>query len=236
MKDFIYKTTNLINNKQYVGKHNSSLDDGYLGSGLILKQAIKKYGNNNFKREIIESCDSSLSKERETYWIKKLDTISPNGYNIRKEGGSGGDVYTNNPKLEKIKRKLSKTWKQKYKDGYINPRIGKPSWNKNKKMSEKYCLANSLSQKKLFKSGYIHPMFNKKHKEISKLKMSNSATEYFYVLISPMNIKYQINNIIDLKDFCRNNNLNYMSLRNSVVKNNLYIGWKVFRYRIKEMI
>lgn len=40
----IYKTTNLINDKIYVGKHNTSVNDGYLGSGKILKQSIKKYG------------------------------------------------------------------------------------------------------------------------------------------------------------------------------------------------
>ena len=42
----IYQTTNLINNKIYIGKHQTSdLDDGYLGSGKLLLQAIKKYGN-----------------------------------------------------------------------------------------------------------------------------------------------------------------------------------------------
>jgi len=51
---FIYKTTNLINNKIYVGKHKTSANDGYLGSGLILGYAVDKYGKENFKREILE--------------------------------------------------------------------------------------------------------------------------------------------------------------------------------------
>jgi len=46
----IYKTTNLINNKIYVGKHNTSANDGYLGSGKLIKQAVKKYGKENIKR------------------------------------------------------------------------------------------------------------------------------------------------------------------------------------------
>ena len=50
---YIYKTTNLINGKIYVGK-SLYLPDGYLGSGLRLSGAIKKYGKNNFRREILE--------------------------------------------------------------------------------------------------------------------------------------------------------------------------------------
>ena len=57
---FIYLTTNLINNKIYVGQHTTTnLDDGYLGSGKILQKAIKKYGKENFRREILEFCDGS---------------------------------------------------------------------------------------------------------------------------------------------------------------------------------
>jgi hypothetical protein len=53
----IYKTTNLINGKFYIGKDERNKDD-YLGSGLLLNRAIKKYGINNFIKEIIEQCDT----------------------------------------------------------------------------------------------------------------------------------------------------------------------------------
>ena len=53
MHHIIYQTTNLINNKRYIGYHSTdNLDDGYLGSGKILKQSIEKNGVDNFKREI----------------------------------------------------------------------------------------------------------------------------------------------------------------------------------------
>ena len=42
---YIYKTTNVVNNKIYIGKHKSKdLDNNYLGSGKILQLAVKKYG------------------------------------------------------------------------------------------------------------------------------------------------------------------------------------------------
>lgn len=52
-KLFIYKTTSLMNGKYYIGQHKGHEDDDYLGSGLALRGAIKKYGEKNFKREIL---------------------------------------------------------------------------------------------------------------------------------------------------------------------------------------
>lgn len=64
----VYKTTNLINQKIYVGIHKTEiLDDGYLGSGTLLKRAINKYGKTNFHREVLHYCNSieeTLKHER----------------------------------------------------------------------------------------------------------------------------------------------------------------------------
>ena len=54
----IYKTTNLINGKIYVGK-DSKNNNNYLGSGKILNLAINKYGIENFKKETLCECLSS---------------------------------------------------------------------------------------------------------------------------------------------------------------------------------
>ena len=92
MIGYIYKTTNLINSKIYIGKRQKEyFDKYYLGSGVILQQAIKKYGKENFSCEIIEECDTiNLLNEREIYWIKYYNSTNRTiGYNISL-GGDGG--------------------------------------------------------------------------------------------------------------------------------------------------
>ena len=59
MHIIVYKTTNQLNTKFYIGIHKTeNLDDGYLGSGKRLKDAIKHHGPDNFKREILQFCSS----------------------------------------------------------------------------------------------------------------------------------------------------------------------------------
>ena len=66
MFHLVYLTTNLVNSKIYVGVHSTyNPDDGYLGSGKTLKKAIKKYGESNFKRQILHFC---LDKHQMNYW------------------------------------------------------------------------------------------------------------------------------------------------------------------------
>lgn len=101
----IYKTTNLINGKIYVGMHSTdNLNDGYLGSGWILKQVIKKYGKENFKREVL----LVLSNRKEAREVEALlvDTefiARPNTYNLQ-EGGMGVENQwgENNPAYGKV--------------------------------------------------------------------------------------------------------------------------------------
>lgn len=105
----IYKTTNLINGKIYIGKDTFN-DPTYLGSGLILKRSIKKHGVVNFRKEIIEHCSSKEELDkREIFWIKELNSTDRNvGYNIA-IGGSGGDTYSHQSEELKIKR-IKKWW------------------------------------------------------------------------------------------------------------------------------
>jgi group I intron endonuclease len=85
----VYKTTNLINGKIYVGQ-DSKNNPKYLGSGIALNNAIKKYGKENFKKEILENCSDKVEMdEKEKYWIEHLKARDKKiGYNITK-GGEG---------------------------------------------------------------------------------------------------------------------------------------------------
>lgn len=86
---YIYLTENLLNGKKYVGKHVGKPESSkkYLGSGIHLLRALKKYGKENFKKTIIEYIEDGDLNEREIYWIKQYKTYE-NGYNMT-EGGDG---------------------------------------------------------------------------------------------------------------------------------------------------
>lgn len=89
---YVYKTTNIVNNKIYIGVHSSENinDDQYFGSGKIIKQSILKYGKDKFKREILyqfETADEAYSMQKmivDMQFLRRKDT-----YNIR-HGGMGG--------------------------------------------------------------------------------------------------------------------------------------------------
>lgn len=86
----IYLTVNIINKKWYVGQ-DSSNRAWYLGSGSILKRAIKKYGRASFKKFILENSESKQELNlAEISWINFTNAVSnPMSYNIAK-GGDGG--------------------------------------------------------------------------------------------------------------------------------------------------
>jgi group I intron endonuclease len=88
---FIYKTTNLLSGKYYIGMHSTdNLNDGYLGSGTLLRRALNKYGRKNFKLEILEFCltrDELVARERE---VVSLQEIAKKECINLKVGGQGG--------------------------------------------------------------------------------------------------------------------------------------------------
>lgn len=89
MYHFIYKTTNLINGKIYIGAHSTdNMNDSYLGSGFLLHRAIKKYGRENFQREIIHFCENSeelYQLEREI--VNEEFIVRDDVYNVTLGGG-----------------------------------------------------------------------------------------------------------------------------------------------------
>jgi group I intron endonuclease len=159
----IYKTTNLINGRVYVGKdkHNNPT---YFGSGTLITQAISKYGKNNFRKDILEECsDEDVLSIREQYWIAELKTLyCYGGYNLT-TGGEGGDTFTHKPDYLKSKTrdKLSESAKRSQNLEY---RIKMSSITKSRWEDPIYRnrVTNSLKEK------YSNESFLKEFKECMK--------------------------------------------------------------------
>lgn len=87
MKEYyiVYVTTNNLNGKIYVGSHaTNNLDDGYLGSGKVLKQAIKKYGRESFSREVIATFAKAndLGVNLIKNWCRDSDKLVAPNYQV----------------------------------------------------------------------------------------------------------------------------------------------------------
>ena len=184
---FIYITTNLINGKRYIGQRKFSNCHGgwqhYLGSGMLLKKAIKKYNREKFKRDIIDIAYSEEElNQKEIQWIKQFNAAeSDNFYNIV-EGGGGG-----NPWLGKTKEEIAK-WKQKLSEankGENHPFYGKKlseehkrkisDGHKGMKYSEKTEEEKKITRQKISKklSGENHPFYGKRFSKEHKRKISD---------------------------------------------------------------
>lgn len=99
MKHIVYKTTNLVNGKYYIGKHscNCSPKCNYLGSGNAITRAIKKYGRENFERNIIAEFDNEKEALKyESDLVTEKEVCKKNCYNLRIGGGGGDTIIANN--------------------------------------------------------------------------------------------------------------------------------------------
>ena len=98
MRGFIYKITNTINSKSYIGQTIQNVKERFYQhcatkcskavSNMAIHRAIKKYGKSNFTVEVIEEIDSANLNDRERYWIKYYNSYN-NGYNSTKGGQDG---------------------------------------------------------------------------------------------------------------------------------------------------
>lgn len=167
----IYKITNLINGKTYIGKHQTkNLYDDYMGSGKLIVAAISKYGLKNFRKDILFVFDNKDDMDAKEEEIVTEDYVqSPDTYNL-KTGGTGGWDHINNDESLRIaknkhaKRKLDEALLKRY--GVEN--AGQLL----------HCRTQSAERMKmLHAAGKIRiPKFTGKvHTEETKQKMSNSS-------------------------------------------------------------
>lgn len=144
----LYKITNLVNDKMYIGQHvTDNIDDGYMGSGKLMKCALSKYGVENFRKEWLgfyEDEEELNYMERvfvDETWISRPDT-----YNLQIGGG------LRQTEAVKLKMRLSHIGKSSWNKGLpkeMQPRFGKHvSEQTRKKISTKA---------KISQRGRIHP-------------------------------------------------------------------------------
>ena len=126
---FVYETTNTVNNMKYIGKciyGRINNWETYLGSGLYLKRAIKKYGKEKFVRVILVEAYSDIElNQLEVYYISKRNAVESREYYNIKMTSICGDCFTTNPNKEYIR-----SLRVKQMTGASNHQYGKPKTQK----------------------------------------------------------------------------------------------------------
>lgn len=127
MYGYIYLTTNLINDKKYIGQHKSPIfDEKYKGSGKYLCRAIKKYGWDNFICEIIEVCSSADElNEKEEYWIEFYNAVESTEYYNIARGGNNAE------KTPEYRAALKASWTEERKE-----KLRTEFWTKERRLLE----------------------------------------------------------------------------------------------------
>ncbi len=156
MYGYIYKTTNLINNRSYIGqKKSKTFCSTYYGSGILLEKALQKYGKDNFKIEILCWAENkSKLNYLEIECIKKYS--AENLYNIS-EGGTGGDTTSNHPNKEEIIKKRA---------------VGLKHWHESLTEEQRYIKNKNIQSSKKGKSNG-HEGFTRSPETIEKIRKSN---------------------------------------------------------------
>lgn len=112
MKYTIYKVTNKLNDKTYIGKHQTNNPyDNYFGSGKVIKNVIKQYGKENFKKEVLYIFDNEKEmNDKEKEIVNELFISTNKTYNTGL-GGEGGPHFSGLKHSEETKKKLSEIQK-----------------------------------------------------------------------------------------------------------------------------
>jgi len=193
-KSIIYKITNLVNGKIYIGQTSKSLNSRWdthkakytnLKVKIILYNSMRKHGINKFVIEELERTSSDKVCERERYYIQLYDSFykSGKGYNMTK-GGENADTINNHPNIHIIKEKMSLS-----KLGSKNNRFGIKHTEETKlKMSDNH----------------------------ADFKKSNHPQAISFLITSPEGVDYKIKGTF--KSFCKQHKLSHHVMRENINK------------------
>jgi group I intron endonuclease len=173
--NFVYLTTNLINDKKYIGDHSTNDLDcwktkTYLGSGKLITKKTKEYTKKNFKKEILEFFPTKQEAfDAQEKYIIQYNTLVPNGYNISPKGGRGCKEWIKHS--DETKRKIGEANKISLK-GMIRSEESK---QKQSQTNMGHLTSNETREKlRIANLGEKNPMFGKQLSEESKQRQSNS--------------------------------------------------------------
>ena len=219
--DYIYKITNTVNNKSYIGyttnPQNRFKDHAHGRGSKVLHQAIKKYGVDKFRFEVI----AEDTVDNEQTYIDQHNTIAPNGYNLT-EGGSLPPNFK------------GKTYKQIYGAGWREQIIKRQQSNK-----FKHSMPHTEETKRKISEavqGKRNPMYGKTHKA-STLKLISESKQGVhqgagnpnakqFELTSPQGKVYTC--IGNLKTMCEQLGLSFATVRASLQLNRpMRSGWRI---------
>jgi group I intron endonuclease len=177
MKYTIYQIINTINSKIYIGKHQTNdIDDGYMGSGKNLKRAIKKYGIENFVKEVLYVFDSEKEMNyKEAELVTEEFCLREDTYNIC-VGGQGGFSHIN---LDENFRKNKNKKARRVTDSILKIKYGVENPSQIDFVKQKL----SIKMKERWRDGKISlpptPFLGKSHSLETKKKMSESKKGKF---------------------------------------------------------
>lgn len=164
----VYITTCLVNGKVYIGQTIHWQDKSYLGSGVALCEAVKKYGRSKFKRKMLKVCYNQRQLDAwEMIMIRKYNSTDKSiGYNVLP--GTANEFGAINPThipevIEKIRKKKKGKWK------------GENCYWYGKTLSEETKKKLSDGAKKRLSDPTKNGMFGKKHSEETKRKIAKKA-------------------------------------------------------------
>ena len=222
----IYKITNIINNKIYIGKTTVSINkrldvhrkNAKKRINRHLYDSMNKYGEDAFVIELIDSAETNeLANEKEIFYINEYNSNNRDvGYNMTK-GGDGGNTgayyYGKSPydwwvekygkeEADKIKKRVYGDVSQKLKKYYRGmsweERFGEKSEDVKEKISDTN-VRKGIKPPVQYWTNSNHPMLNKHHSEITRKKLSKHRKDKTYEEL------FGIESATTLKENCRKN-------------------------------
>ena len=246
---YIYRILNKLTKKCYIGEtkcidvsrrwnqHRQTIE---INKGCpALRDAVKKYGIDNFEFSVLIICFDDERFKYEIEYIKKYNSVVPNGYNITNGGEGGG--FQGKTHTEEVKNIIKNKLKQKYID---NPDLKKQLSERNKIVMNnpdvrdkiKNGILNSEKWKKVVENMRNGNHKNSKHTEESKNKISESLKKYYANNVKTFeNINVQRDNKLGTKirQYDMDNNLlneyisvNDASRKTSVPRSSLLVHLK----------